>query len=77
MIAHFKLENNFEKILNVYKLADVTLDKIRWSKDDNRKDKENRTFILPKAVNDLNIRKIKIDTCVIVTTNSVYKLLVW
>lgn len=58
----------------MYKFTDVTLDKARWPKDDKKEN--SKTFTLPKTVDDLNIHKVKIDTCVIVTTNSVYKLIV-
>ncbi|KAI4462030.1 regulator of chromosome condensation [Holotrichia oblita] len=74
LIAQFNVENQSEKILNVYKFTDVTLDRARWTKDDKKE--SSKTFVLPKSVNDLNIHKVKIDTCVIVTTNSVYKLIV-
>nr|XP_022917889.1 uncharacterized protein LOC111427131 [Onthophagus taurus] len=70
LLAQFKVQND-EKILDMYKLTDVTI--IKGSRKDEKKD--NKTYSLPKTLDDLNLRKTKIDTCVIVTTNSVYKLI--
>ncbi|XP_017773369.1 PREDICTED: uncharacterized protein LOC108560363 [Nicrophorus vespilloides] len=68
LIGHFSVEN--ERILNIYKVTDTTLLKGR---KDNKKEK---SYSLPKTVDELNIPKMKIDTCVIVTNNSVYRIIV-
>lgn len=60
-----------EKILNMYKSTDFTPGRERKKKEDTKTEKAN---ILPKTVEELPIRKVKVDTCVIVTNFGVYKL---
>lgn len=62
-----------EKVLNIYKLMDLTGGRTRKSKEDQRREKH---FEMPKTMEDLSIRKPRIDTCVVVTNSSVYKLVV-
>ncbi|XP_019873194.2 uncharacterized protein LOC109601394 [Aethina tumida] len=69
LVARFTVIN--EKILHVFKLVDLS--SVRLRKKDEKKDK---VYELPKTIDDINIRKPRIDTCVIVTNNSVYKLIV-
>jgi hypothetical protein len=71
LVAQFTVEK--EKILNIYKLTDLSSGRTRKSKDDHRKEK---LFEMPKCVGDLNLRKPKIDTCIVVTNTSVYKVVV-
>lgn len=68
-MARFTVIN--EKILHVFKLVDLS--SVRLRKKDEKKDK---VYELPKTIDDINIRKPRVDTCVIVTNNSVYKLIV-
>jgi hypothetical protein len=71
-VTQFTVEK--EKILSIYKLTDLSSGRTRKSKDDHRKEK---LFEMPKCVGDLNLRKPKIDTCIVVTNTSVYKVVVW
>lgn len=71
LIADFTLEN--EKILRVFKQTDKPVLRARKCKDDDKKEK---LYELPKTVDDLNIQKPRVDTCVIVTNCSVYKVFI-
>lgn len=61
-----------EKILNIFKLTDLTLSRERRKKDES----EGRAHTLPKNINDLLISRVKIDTCIIVTNVAVYKVVI-
>nr|XP_023021233.1 uncharacterized protein LOC111509680 isoform X1 [Leptinotarsa decemlineata] len=71
VMAQFEVEDG--KILQLFKLVDLSSVRLRKSRDDNKKDK---LFELPKTVDDLNLQKPRIDTCVIVTNNCVYKIII-
>ncbi|CAG9819004.1 unnamed protein product [Phaedon cochleariae] len=71
LVAQFRIESG--KILKVFRLVDLSSVRLRKNRDDNKKDK---LFELPKTADDLNIQKPRIDTCVIVTDNCVYKVVV-
>ncbi|XP_057652123.1 uncharacterized protein LOC130891409 isoform X2 [Diorhabda carinulata] len=68
LIAQFYIENG--KILKLFKLSDLSFSRLK-KRDDSRKDK---TYELPKTVDDLIIEKPKIDTCIIITDSCVYKI---
>ncbi|KAL3269950.1 hypothetical protein HHI36_009006 [Cryptolaemus montrouzieri] len=68
LVARFSIDN--EHILKIYKLADLSAVRLRKCRDDKR----DKLFEMPKTVDDLNIRKIRIDTCVLVTSKAVYKI---
>lgn len=70
IIAQFYLESG--KILKLYKVADLSTIRLK-KRDDNKRDK---VFNLPKTVDDLNLPKSLIDTCIIVTDSCVYKIFV-
>lgn len=70
LVAEFRVEN--QKILNIYKMTDLSFGRLRKAKDDLKKEKQ---FEMPKSVDDLMIRRPKIDTCVVVTDTSVYKII--
>lgn len=69
LIGQFPIEN--ETILHVYKQTDTSVVRLRKHRDDTKKEK---LYELPKNVDDLNIQKPRIDTCVIITNTSVYKI---
>lgn len=71
-VAKFNIGNAKEKILKIYKLSDINLGKEKRSKED-KKDK-GKTYTMPKKVEELNVRKPKVDTCVIITNKAVYKV---
>lgn len=60
-----------EKILNLYKLTDLSLGKDRRKKEDQ----DNRTNVLPRNISELLISRVKVDTCIVITNVAVYKLL--
>lgn len=71
LISQFRFEND-EKILSIYKLSDLSLN--NESSDSESSKKVQKTFVLAKSESELNIRKPKIDTCIVVTNKSVYKI---
>lgn len=68
LIAQFHLDK--EKILHIFKLADFSSTRLKKCKEE-RKD---TFFEMPKTVNDLKIRRPRVDTCVIITNKAVYKI---
>ncbi|CAH1985984.1 unnamed protein product [Acanthoscelides obtectus] len=70
LVAQFYMEND-KRILQMFKLSDLSAIRLKKNRDDGKKDK---LFELPKTVDDLNIQKPRIDTCVVVTQRSVYKI---
>lgn len=73
LIAQFSFEKEEERILNIFKLTDIAVIKDKRciiSKKDTDK------IVLPRSINDLNIDKIKIDTCIIVTNKAIYRVLI-
>ncbi|CAG9862070.1 unnamed protein product [Phyllotreta striolata] len=68
VVAQFYLETG--KILKLFKLSDLTTVRSK-KRDDHKRDK---FFELPSCVDDLNLQKPRIDTCVVVTDSSVYKI---
>lgn len=60
-----------ETIQQFFKLVDLSSVRLRKNREDNKKDK---LYELPKTVDDLNIQKPRIDTCVVVTDSSIYKV---
>lgn len=71
LVAQFVIEK--EQILSIYKVTDLSGGRIRKYKDDQRKEKH---YEMPKNVDDLNMKKPKIDTCVVITNSSVYKVVI-
>ncbi|KAK4876051.1 hypothetical protein RN001_012473 [Aquatica leii] len=70
LLAQFSLQND-EKIVNIFKLSDTTLFGDSKPKEDRKSSKEP---LLPNSIDQLKLRKPKIDTCVIVTNKAVYKI---
>nr|CAH7724512.1 unnamed protein product [Callosobruchus chinensis] len=70
LVAQFYMEND-NKVLDLFKLTDLSTIRLKKSRDDGRKEK---VFELPKTVDDLNVQKPRIDTCVVVTHKSVYRI---
>lgn len=62
---------NNETVQQFFKLVDLSSVRLRKNREENKKDK---LYELPKTVDDLNIQKPRIDTCVIVTDSSIYKI---
>ncbi|GLV44383.1 claret [Carabus blaptoides fortunei] len=60
-----------EKIKAIYKVSDLSIPE---SLDNDSSNKSQKTFVLAKSESELNIRKPKIDTCIIVTSRNVYKI---
>lgn len=75
LIAQFTLARHNEKILNLFKITDFTLGRERRRKDDGKSETKPNN-ILPKTVDELLIRRVKVDACVVVTNFGVYKLLI-
>nr|XP_015840194.1 PREDICTED: uncharacterized protein LOC103312885 [Tribolium castaneum] len=71
LVAQFTIEK--ETILNIYKLTDLSWGRVRKSKEDQRREKH---YEMPKTVDDLNIKKPRVDTCVVITNSSVYKVVI-
>ncbi|XP_018572762.1 uncharacterized protein LOC108912084 isoform X2 [Anoplophora glabripennis] len=69
VVAQFYMEK--ETIQQFFKLVDLSSVRLRKNREENKKDK---LYELPKTVDDLNIQKPRIDTCVIVTDSSIYKV---
>lgn len=59
-----------EKVINIYKITDKLTTKDRIRRDTSSSD----SYVLPKSYQELSGAKIKIDTCLIVTNNAVYKI---
>lgn len=73
LLANFHLPNQNEIIIALYKLTDITLNN-RPSSSAESTEKSETLFTLPKTVQDLHIRNPKVDTCIIVTNQGVYKV---
>ncbi|KAF5306974.1 hypothetical protein FQR65_LT07196 [Abscondita terminalis] len=69
LLAQFTLQNN-EKILSIFKLSDTSL----FSDSKPKDELKSKDSVLPNNIDQLKIRKPKIDTCVIVTNRAVYKI---
>ncbi|KAJ8917788.1 hypothetical protein NQ315_010694 [Exocentrus adspersus] len=69
VVAQFYMDK--ERIQQFFKLVDLSSARLKKNREDNKKDK---LYELPKTVDDLNLSKPRIDTCVVVTDNSVYRV---
>lgn len=58
----------------MYRLSNIASFKEKRNTDES--DKDTKTFTLPKNVNDLNVQRPRVDTCVLVTNLAVYKVVV-
>lgn len=65
LIAQFHFEN--EKILKIYRLTDYAASKVKQPDPD-------KSYELPKSIDDLQFKRIRVDTCVVVTMTAVYKI---
>lgn len=71
MVSRFCF-NNGEKILAVYKLTDQTIS--TEMTEEEKVKRQQKMFVLARSEQELNIRKPKIDTCILVTNYNVYKI---
>lgn len=67
IIGHFSLVNSKEVIRAVYRAIDFT-NNTSFSQDIKNK------YTLPKGIKDIEIELPQVDTCIIVTNHSVYKV---
>lgn len=77
-MAVFDVQNKDEKILTIYKQSNssVFYEK-KESEDSFISESETKTsYALPKSVDDLNIYRPTIDTCVLITNRSVYEVVI-
>ncbi|XP_044753583.1 uncharacterized protein LOC123312995 [Coccinella septempunctata] len=65
LIAQFSFEN--EKILKIFRLTDFAATKVK-------KCNEDKLFEMPKSIDDLHLKRTRVDTCLIVTMTAVYKV---
>lgn len=70
ILAKFTTPNKDEKVQKLFKSTSLAMN--LESKKDESKEK---TYVLPKTVDEIKIQVPKIDTCVIVTNCAVYKLI--
>lgn len=56
----------------MFRVADNTIN--NETSDEDKVKKEQKTYVLAKSESELNIRKPKIDTCVVVTNCNVYRI---
>lgn len=77
MLAEFAFANTKEAILNIFKLSDTTVFNDSKDKDGNKRHRHGKLTVLPTSIEQLKLRKPKIDTCIVVTTKAVYKIVVW
>lgn len=77
-IAVFDIQNKDERILAIYRLSNSAISFEKKGSDDfSIPEIETKTFYtLPKNADDLDIYRPTIDTCCLVTTHSVYKIVV-
>lgn len=68
IVGHFSLVNSKEVIRAVYRTIDCTNSAQTHSEEIRNK------YTLPKAVKDIKIELPHLDTCIIVTNHSVYKI---
>lgn len=72
----FDVQNKDETILSVYKLTN-SVPENKTSDDSTTSDQETKTtYTLPKSPDDLNICRPTIDTCVLVTNQAVYEVVI-
>lgn len=67
LIGQFTFDRDKERILNIFKVTDTTIIK-------NKQDRKDKTYALPISIDDVNIPKVRIDTCVVITNVSIYKI---
>lgn len=74
----FDIENKNEQIISIYKLSNsAVFHEKKGSDDSSMSEQETKTsYALPKSVDDLNIYRPTIDTCVLVTNQSVYEVVI-
>ncbi|XP_045473518.1 uncharacterized protein LOC123679961 [Harmonia axyridis] len=64
LLAQFPFEG---RILKIFRLTDFAATKIK-------KCSEDKAVELPKTIEDLNLKRTRVDTCIIVTMSAVYKI---
>ncbi|XP_034188520.2 RCC1 and BTB domain containing protein claret [Osmia lignaria lignaria] len=69
IVGYFSLANSKEVIRAVYRAIDFTNNAPTPPSDDTR-----NKYTLPKGINDIKIELPHVDTCIIVTNHSVYKV---
>lgn len=74
----FDVKNKDEKILTIYKLTNSAIYQEKKSSDDSMSDIdiETKNYSLPKDAEDLDIHRPKTDTCVLVTNQAVYEVII-
>lgn len=69
IVGHFSLANSKEEIRAVYRAIDLPNNAPKTHSEDSRS-----KCTLPKGLKDIRIELPHVDTCIIVTNHSVYKV---